>query len=449
MNIPNKFMHGGGYDVRQKMAEREVPLQQEDDDVLNYYDIMVIGRTGMGKSTTVDKLLIANSTGRQYSEASQEDPIPDFERGTLKHGDMTMWHVSDDESDKRSVAKRLKNLIFFKALENSHKEINQSRTGNDMYGRTLNCELLSNESTRVRVLDVPGFFGVDAADGSHHDLGERAVSAANADLGIMRKILRIKTAYHLNFSRIVYFLPDKGSLKRASHNLKMEIATMEKYFGRSIFDSMVVVATFSTAVYEAVPEGTVFRFTENLLSETQHHFQEAMHSVFNFDDTPRPPIVFISLNDTCEDILYTIQKAEVREERLQLSFSRSLCTRCGIKTKFEGKDQDEIGACSFEDQPEVIPLDESTCHPLMIPKYSKLKRFFGGVAHVITFYRFEGKWPSFLSADEVCIKCRLKPGTRGCLKVGSEYQMIVVSHTNTMEACVVDIEGEQAPPPEN
>ena len=165
------------------MAESEVikskkPLQQGlDDGVLDYYDIMVIGRTGMGKSTTVDKLLIANLTGNQYSEASHEDTIPDYEKGTLKHGDMTMWLVSEREDETESVSLRLKNLVFFRALKDPHKEINNSReTGMAIYKATYQCELLSNESTKIRVLDVPGFFGEDAA-GDEKDVEERAKTA--------------------------------------------------------------------------------------------------------------------------------------------------------------------------------------------------------------------------------------------------------------------------------
>ena len=37
--------------------------QQQGIEGVSYYDIMVIGKTGQGKSTTTDKLLIANPTG--------------------------------------------------------------------------------------------------------------------------------------------------------------------------------------------------------------------------------------------------------------------------------------------------------------------------------------------------------------------------------------------------
>ena len=330
----------------------------------------------MGKSTTVDKLLIANSTGRQCSD---EGTIPDYRNGTLKCGDMTMWLVSERKNETgietrreegtESVSLRLKNLVFFRALEDPHKEINNScETDMAIYKSTYQCELLSNESTKIRVLelDVPGFFGEDAA-GYEMDVEERAKTVTRTDLSIMRKILHIKNANHLDFNRIV---PDKGSLKRTSQNLKMEIGIMEKYFGRSIFNSMVVVATFPSDVYEAISEGTLLSFPEKSFKETRVHFQEAMRSVLGSDDVPEPPIIFISLHDTCEKVLHKVQEAKVPQDRLQLAFSRLVCSRCGIKTKFEGQGL-EMGVSSHEEWCEV-PLDETTCHPVIIPKYSNL-----------------------------------------------------------------------------
>ena len=49
-----------------------------EDSVVDYTDIMLIGRTGMGKSTTSDKLVIANLNnrdyrGEQYAEETLEE----------------------------------------------------------------------------------------------------------------------------------------------------------------------------------------------------------------------------------------------------------------------------------------------------------------------------------------------------------------------------------------
>ena len=46
----------------------------------NHFDIMLIGRTGHGKSTTADKLLVANPTGKIYTcEGTQNKDLDDSE----------------------------------------------------------------------------------------------------------------------------------------------------------------------------------------------------------------------------------------------------------------------------------------------------------------------------------------------------------------------------------
>jgi len=42
---------------------------------IDYYDILVIGKTGMGKSTTADKLVIANLKGTDYSGEQHSDGV--------------------------------------------------------------------------------------------------------------------------------------------------------------------------------------------------------------------------------------------------------------------------------------------------------------------------------------------------------------------------------------
>ena len=101
-----------------------------------------------------------------------------------------------------------------------------------IHGSTQQPELLSNELTRIRVLDVPGFFGRDAAS-DDANLDSRMADTKDFDLATMRKVLRIKTAHNFKFNRIVYFLPERGSLKRTSQHLIMEIGIMEQYFGKT------------------------------------------------------------------------------------------------------------------------------------------------------------------------------------------------------------------------
>ena len=65
-----------------------------------YYNIMLIGTTGQGKSTTADKLLIANPTKHHYEGGvPQREPILNEESCQLKMDDITMWllHASKEE----------------------------------------------------------------------------------------------------------------------------------------------------------------------------------------------------------------------------------------------------------------------------------------------------------------------------------------------------------------
>ena len=437
-------------------AKSEKPLLREGEEEreYEYYDIMMIGKTGVGKSTTVDKLLTANIFEMSGDAADGDDdstgPTYDHISRKITHRDLVMWMASAEDRNTN----RLKNLLFARNLKDPHREIDRLREDMDLYKSTSQCELLSNESTRIRVLDIPGFFGEDAVcDDNVCNVEERAQATVGTDLSTMRKIIRITKTHNLNFRRIVYFLPDKGVPKRVSQNLKMEIAIMEKYFGRSIFDSMVVVATRSSDFYEVATDESKMNFSDSQLGIFQDCLQKAIQSVFKPpDDVPKPPIISISLFDTCEHIFQKIQKAPVKQESIQLAFKKSICTRCGIGiyyeargTYHEAQDNDEdIALCSYSTPSKGMLLDESTCHPIMVPKYTTVKKIVGGIFHLITFRRFLGRWPSFESKDEVCLKCNLGPGKRGCTRVGDKFEETVVTHTSeVIEPYEIKIEEDE------
>ena len=419
--------------------------------IIDYYDIMVIGRTGMGKSTTSDKLVIANLDDRNYRGEQHSDESVEGVRMALS--DLSMWLISDAEGEMDRVTMRLKNLVMFRGLEKPHEEVNSFYNLQDGQA-TTKSQLISNETTKVRVLDVPGFFGEEkptsgAAATKETESAERVKSKG---LAIMREVLRIQATMQMNFRRIVYFIPERGPLERAHQVLQIEMELMVHYFGKSIFDCMVLVATVNPDVYQYIPPDVV-PFSNDAEQKTRRKFQETLSRVLPQGErlpSEKPPIIFLSMNDSCEDIYWKIKHAPVIIDKVRLAFDYPTCSRCGIKAKFIRDKQTKVACYVGEDPTKSIPYEESLCHPLIIPKYWEITKIVGGIAHFITRKKFLGKWPDFHNPDdEICIKCRQVPGTRGCMLVNSHFklngqgELVVDHHCELTEQVVLEVDSDE------
>ena len=412
----------------------------------NHFDIMLIGRTGRGKSTTADKLLVANPTGKIYTcEGTQNKDLDNSESSgrpgdiealpTLHHNsdegpksyceDLSMWHVSENDDDLQMVQKRLTNLVTCRQAEYPHRVLNKIRRDS---ASSQDFELLSNDTSLVRVLDVPGFFSPDL------NITDTDKDFTKSLLQLMRKIIHIKQIYHFKFNRIVYFLPVQGVLNRADQILQTELKIMAMYFGDSIFQCMVVVATRDQSIYDFIPEGTNL-YKEEHFEETRSVFEIAMRRAFGKEDVLQPPIKFLSLLETCENVLELIKNAEIIKEGVELALASTTCVRCNLTLRevMKGfsktdrrlearKDEEKIIMCTNLALNTEIPYAESTCHPKVIPKYTIAERIVGGIAHLITLKQFGGRWPNFKSFEEVCISCGQNPGTGGCKRVRTFYR---------------------------
>ena len=392
-----------------------------EDTPIEYYDIMVIGKTGMGKSTTADKIAIANLTGANYSGQQHSDEMVEGDKMTLS--DLSMWLISGADGEIDRITRRLKNLLMFRALEKPHEEVNNYYQKSDE--PTSKSQLFSNETTTLRVLDVPGFFGNEGDEAPDTELLTTAERATSAGLGIMREVLRIQAAMTMNFKRILYFIPERGPLVRSHRNLQMELEQMVHFFGKSIFDCMVLITTVSPDVYEFIPPD-VTPFSNDSMLKTRKKFQEVVDRVLPADEKlpqDKPPIVFISMNDSGEDIYRKILDAPVIYNGVRLAFDSHTCARCGTKAKLLGEKKEKVACYVGEDPSKSIPYDESLCHPLIISKYWKITKIVGGIAHFITRKKYIGKWPNFRNPDdEICIQCKKVPGSHGCQRVNTVYK---------------------------
>ena len=430
--------------VSNSMYNSDSLNDEEDQHYGEYFDVMIIGKTGLGKTTTADKLLLANPTGKHYSQGQEETTNSSLlqslssiqkRKKSANHlasiEDLSMWHISDEQGDIDMVEKRLKNLLFCRLTRSPHDEVNRLREDSTV---TKYCELLSNDTSKIRILDVPGFFGSEVVP--MQNVIKHAQAIVSDHLQLMRKILHIKAAYHFKFDRIVYFLPEHGVLRRNCQILQMELQTMETYFGRSIFECMVVVATHDRSAYNSFPLDAVL-YSDKDFDKTAQHLQQAMRSVYgDMIDIPKPPIEFFSFRNTCEEILALVKNAKVIRNGVQLAFNSSTCARCNIKLKtvktsisqVEQKESSsdrptDVTLCLHPRLVSEITYEETSCHPLMIPKYSLLQRIVGGIAHILVPARYiKDTWPSFKNFEEVCTACGDNPGTLGCKRVNEVYR---------------------------
>lgn len=446
-------------------AMQEEGTQQQDP---GYYNIMLIGTTGQGKSTTADKLLIANPTQHHYEGGvPQREPILNEESRQLKMDDITMWllHAKNEEpsdaqgkvveQDNLQCAKtRVKCLVYFRnkeSAEGPHKQINKARNSKmNIFSSTKDCEVLSNETSRVRVMDVPGFFDGTSLILEKQDPNNSLHSLQVNNLDIMRRIVRIQTTLNMKFHRILYFLPSRGPLERANAHLKLELEWMAHYFGKFIFQCMVLVATVPSYISEDEEYPEQKKFPDRVVMETKAIFQEALIGVFSpapNETVPEPPLIFVSMVDSCEKILEKVKGAYKEDVSLNLKFDHSTCAHCGVKI---GMVKGQKVTCHFKSN--MIPYDESLCHPKLVAKYSRADKVWGEIKHVVLFKWVRHPWPVFVG--EECANCKGSSDTCGCMRVGTEFQLkvkkqletIVVDHTSKFNSLDGDepfvLEGE-------
>ena len=116
-----------------------------------------------------------------------------------------MWHDSENDDDLQMVEKRLTSLVTCRQAEYPHKVLNEIRKESPS---SRDFELLSNDTSLVRVLDVPGFFSHDSKKTDTDNDFTKIL------LQLMRKNIHIKQIYYFKFIRIVYFFQyNRPSLK--------------------------------------------------------------------------------------------------------------------------------------------------------------------------------------------------------------------------------------------
>ena len=452
-----------------------------------WFDTMIVGYTGQGKSTTADKMILASSktchdpnppplheagekkatTNTDEAEAEIRAPrsldskendkgVPSSDENEVrsknpedviryKNGiavkDLLFWTVGGiDEIKEEPIILYLKQLALYRTIDDPHLSVNNYRKMLGVNSFTTSCQLISNEVTKVRVLDVPGFFSMQSSNQpSRSSIEDASENCTRGHLAVMREIIRIQYAVEIKFNRILYFLPVRGPLEKASEVLNQELLTLVRYFGKSIFESMVIVATAPSRVSgRSDMRGKLF--VEEDIEVTREHFRVVLKNVLPLctkETLPNPPIIFISMLDECEEIVEKVRGAKVAQNSLELSFDPGVCIKCPCSIEeIEG----ERLLCIPKGNNKITSIhhDESTCHPLFIPEHSELEDIdiVNGVKNIVLKRNLHDP-----SIEEVCHKCNKSPGSSGCMQVGTTHEInikgklvqIPVDHTNMIE----------------
>ena len=337
-------------------------------------------------------------------------------------------------------------ISLLKRCDDDEKVQFQTGDGQTRDSVTKQCQLLSNEALGVRVLDVPGFADSDAA----YSLG-----VYEANLSLFRRILRVQIELNLKFDRVVYFFPQRGAPEKADSNIQEELKIMYYFFGPVIFDTMIIIATNH---HRKQKYGFDEDDEKDMRSVVTRSLQLATRSQdSSFSITPDcPPIVYLGLDDTGEEILAKLKSAPViNQSGLVFKFCDTVCARCAVNIRFAehaatSKTSVALKRVGITDKKGVFKDDKtSLCHPIIIPKHSRLEKILGGVIHIMSFgivYAIgkisqDEAIPFFSNTDEICPACGQPPGAKGCQPVGIDCRVawhgspfdIHVDHTNKVD----------------
>ena len=377
-------------------------------------DVLLLGKTGQGKSTTGNKLIDAFG-----SNAEEHVRV-----GKLKKE----WPDNDDVVNCTDAA------------DSGQLQAAAAVRFDDMVGvesATNECRVISNIATGFRVVDTRGFAPSNSCEGANL-----------SNLQIMREVVGVTTDIGLRYHRVVYFLPVRDLPERADGYLQEELAVLWHFFGDIIFKNMIIAVTVPKRSTTTKVEFDA-EFGSDARKDVQTNFEKALKVAIKCREEaklpPFPTVVFIPYHAKPDEVAEVIRNARVREPGgIKLEFRESTCCKCASVIYYRCKNTSRQATPVHETINEkIVEKEESTCHPTIIPKHSRIAKLRGGILHLVTFgipmaiHHSRGWpktiWPFFTNSEVHCPKCKNGPSKKGCTKVGQTHEGIEVQHNPKMQ----------------
>ena len=232
-----------------------------------YKDIVLIGKTGHGKSTTGNILLARSPNGGEPSARVEIDGLLD---------EHNYFVVS---TGFESCTKRL--------------------------------QTLKNELAKIRVTDVPGFSDSTRRDGA---------TVLQTNLQFIRDVSRANDTFQFNY--VLYFLPFRGLPERADGNFREELEALYFYFGQTIFEHMIMIITNSRSAQSLIPSAEDLTTLNELITYTLREAAEGQY-------TRCPEILYVPLGVTHNQLLEKVLRFNPPTSPITVRVS--VCIKCACE----------------------------------------------------------------------------------------------------------------------